>query len=144
MSETSRRSFLSGGLRAAVATAGGILLPMRGQAFAFAEPAALPDVPIVTSAFTPSAELLHLRHIIELQRAAGARAKAKPYPGGWRGPEWVLLQGEYEDLAGVILDRSPPSWNHVAELAEIAWRAHPKAWLGRAPGESFGMCVWTG
>ena len=132
MSNTDRRSFLSGGLRAAVATAGGVLLPMRGQAFAFAEPLALPDVPIMAGAFSPSAELLQLRHIIELQRVAGElRIDTEGLPRGHRGREWVRCQDDYEHLAGAVIERYPKSWADIAEVAEIAWRAHPKAWLGR-------------
>lgn len=145
MTNTDRRSFLSGGLRAAVATAGGILLPMRGQALAFAEPAALPDVPIVTGAFTASTELLQLRHIIERQRLARElRIDAEGLGYGHRGREWVRCQEEYERVAGTVIERSPQSWADIAEVAEIAWRAHPKAWLGRMPGESFGMMCLDG
>ena len=145
MSNTDRRFFLSGGLRAAVATAGSILLPMRGQAFAFAEPAALPDVPIVTGAFVPSVELQQLRRIIERQRVAGElRIDAEGMPPTHRGREWVRCQNEYERLAATVIERFPQSWADIAEVAEIAWRAHPKAWLGPMPGKSFGMMCLDG
>lgn len=68
MSETSRRSFLSGGLRAAVVTAGGILLPMRGgSALSFPNAGALPDIPVLAHGFMPSAELMECRRIIARQ-----------------------------------------------------------------------------
>ena len=146
MSETSRRGFLSGGLRAAVATAGGVLLPMKvGTALAFPNLDAIPNIPVLARGFGPSAELLELRQIIarqwESQRLGLGR---EGYPAGHRGGIWMECQNEYARVACEILDRPERTWSNVAEIAEVCWRAHPKVWYGQRPGETFGMLSLDG
>lgn len=149
MSDSSRRAFLRGGLRASIVTAGGLLLPMRGgNALAFPDVGAVPDIPVMTQPFAPSAELLECRRIVRAQ--AAVRGFHNGRAGGPGHPFYELAQ-EYAAVAGKVLDRPVCSWGQVVEIAEIAFRVADKQqetyWQGGVTGHLDGIdghTAWRG
>jgi hypothetical protein len=129
MSDTDRRGFLRGGLKAALAGTGGLLLPWQGgNAFALpTDLGAAAELPVRAVPLPISKETVQLREIIERQREWYRRSHAD------RGlavnsREWRALAAEYASLAGVVLKRPITSWGQASEAAEIAWRYHEKVW----------------
>ena len=134
MSNTDRRSFIRGGLRAALGT-GGLLLPWQGGGvLALPNLGGAPQVPVTSGPFPVSDETLELRRIVERRRHINAME-----PGDARSLARITRMLEYQDVANVILDRPVSSWGQVAEIAEIAWCCTPKVWYGRMPGQTYGM-----
>ena len=129
MSDTDRRALLRGGLKAALAGAGGLLLPWQGGgAFALPDLSNAALVPVDAVPLPVSAECLALREIIERQREYYRRQ----HRSRSSQPEWREMAIEYSALAQVVLARPVTSWGQASEVAEIAWRYHHKAW-GPAP-----------
>jgi hypothetical protein len=129
MTDTDRRGFLRGGLKAALVGTGGLLLPWHGgNAFALpTDLGAAAELPVRTMPLPVSKECLKLRQIIERQREWYRRSAAD------RGlavnsREWRALAAEYAAVANVTLRRPIATWGQASEVAEIAWRYHDKAW----------------
>jgi hypothetical protein len=129
MSETDRRGFLRGGLKAALAGTGGLLLPWQGgNVFALpTDLGAAAELPVRTMPLPVAKETLHLREIIERQRDWYRETPAdRRHNIGNR--EWQALAAEYAAVADVILRRAITTWGQASEVAEIAWRYHDKTW----------------
>jgi hypothetical protein len=132
MTDTDRRGFLRGGLKAALVGTGGLPLPWQGGGAL-----ALPDlgiaamVPVKSVPLPVSAECLALREIIERQREH-YRRKHQSRSCEVTSAEWRAMAEQYSALADVVLARPVTTWGQASEVAEIAWRYHDKAW-GPAP-----------
>ncbi len=104
MSDTDRRGFLRGGLRAALLGTGGLLLPMQGRTLlSFPNAAGLPDIPVIAQPFIPSPELLELRRIVMAQVAARRIELPRGHPGRHGGPghPFYELAMEYDASSSV-------------------------------------------
>lgn len=150
MSETSRRAFLRGGLRAALGT-GGLLLPWQGGgALALPDLAKAALVPVTAGPFPVSAETIELRRILARQYEVHLmQFDGEPYgrrrtPSDHRDRLWRECAEEYKKVASVVLDRPVASWGQAVEIAEICWRVHPKVWFGEEPGRTFGSLTLQG
>jgi hypothetical protein len=127
MSDTDRRGFLRGGLKAALLGTGGVLLPMEGRSlFSFPNVAALPDIPVIAKGFTPSAETLELRQIHELLRAHFTDGYQARLGIDESQKRYAALIKRYHAVAQKLAAKQVLSWQHVAELAEVAWFWAPK------------------
>jgi hypothetical protein len=125
--QTDRRAFLRGGLKAALLGAGGVLLPMEGRRlFSFPDVAALPDIPVIAKGFTPSAETIELRRIHEALRAHDTERLQDRLGIDESQKRWAALIGRYHLVAQRLAAKKILSWEHVAELAEVAWFWAPK------------------
>lgn len=129
MSETDRRGFLRGGLKAALAGTGGLLLPWQGgNAFALpTDLGAAAGLPVRATPFPVSKECLQLRHIVECQREY-YRRKYASHSCETTSPEWRAMAAQYRAIADVVLARPITTWGQASEIAEIAWRYHQKTW----------------
>lgn len=124
MSNTDRRGFLRGGLRAALGT-GGLLLPWQGDgALALPDTDQAAKLRVVAASLPVSAECLEMRAIkremtqsSEMQERLGIDGSQK-----W----WRALYDRHELLAERLYSRPVKTWGQVAEFAEIAWFRTPK------------------
>lgn len=125
MSDTDRRAFLRGGLRAALATGGGLLLPWQGGgALALPDLAETARVPVSLGPLPVIPECLELRRIKEkllerhLMRDKGGIDESQRI--------WRSLHEEHERVAHSLYSKRVTSWSEVVAMAEIAWCYMPK------------------
>jgi hypothetical protein len=129
--DTDRRGFLRGGLKAALIGAGGVLLPMQGRSpFSFPNIAALPDIPVIAKGFAPSAETVDLRRIHEALREHITQDLQTKLGYDESQKRYAALIRRYGAVAQQLAAKKILSWEHVAELAEVAWFWAPKAEAG--------------
>jgi hypothetical protein len=122
MSDTDRRGFLRGGLKAALLGTGGVLLPMEGRSlFSFPDAAAMPDIPVIAKGFTPSAECLKLREIKRemFRHRIDPSIQSLSYEEQCR--QHRALWSHYNTAASTLHRRPATTWAHVSDLAESAW-----------------------
>lgn len=131
MTDLSRRTMLSGGLKAALGAAGGLLLPWQGGgAFALPDIGRAAGVPVSTGPLPVSAETVELRRIMARQHEAHMMGCSTDEAYELRKRLWRKCAEEYAATSRAVLERPIQSWGQAVEIAEICWRYHPKAWAG--------------
>ena len=139
MSDFSRRTMLSGGLKAALGAAGGLLLPWQGGgAFALPDIGGAAGIPVTTGPLPVSAETLAMRSILARQYEVHLMPCSPHGAYELRNRLWRECALEYKALARVVLERPVQSWSQAVEMAEICWRHYPKVWVGPPTWEQRG------
>jgi hypothetical protein len=111
-----RRMFL----RSALASAGGLLLPLRGSG-AFALDLSHPKVPVASVGIPRSAEGLELSRL----RAVLAEIHDRPNSDA-RTESWRQTMHAYRAIIDQICARPVYSWNDCIDLAEVGWHISDK------------------